>query len=201
MLRQEKGITLVALIVTIIILIILAGVSIASLTGEHGALTEAQNAKLLNSYNGAYDQVNMAFTSIREKVMVESVRNSDYDAREEKSIKGFMETMKGDLPEKNGFTFAVDMDNKVEIQDENTTKQVPAPAIYIKYSDKSLKEGIIDPGVKDDASKPAQPRQNGIVYTKIIVREQSVSYEFNAEKPTKTDGTEFDFVHDINVGA
>ena len=42
---NEKGITLVALIVTIIVLLILAGVSMAMLTGENGILTQAQNAK------------------------------------------------------------------------------------------------------------------------------------------------------------
>lgn len=43
--RQEKGITLIALVVTIIVLLILAGVSIAMLTGENGILTQAQTAK------------------------------------------------------------------------------------------------------------------------------------------------------------
>ena len=39
------GITLIALVITIIVLLILAGVSIAMLTGENGILTQAQNAK------------------------------------------------------------------------------------------------------------------------------------------------------------
>jgi len=45
-LRQNKGITLIALIITIIVLLILAGVSIATLTGENGILTQANNAKV-----------------------------------------------------------------------------------------------------------------------------------------------------------
>ena len=44
-LGKEKGITLIALVITIIVLLILAGVSIAMLTGENGILTQAQNAK------------------------------------------------------------------------------------------------------------------------------------------------------------
>ena len=44
-LEQEKGITLIALVITIIVLLILAGVSIAMLTGENGILSQAQNAK------------------------------------------------------------------------------------------------------------------------------------------------------------
>ncbi len=43
--RKEKGITLIALVITIIVLLILAGVSIAMLTGENGILSQAQNAK------------------------------------------------------------------------------------------------------------------------------------------------------------
>ena len=43
--RKELGITLIALVITIIVLLILAGVSIAMLTGENGILTQAQRAK------------------------------------------------------------------------------------------------------------------------------------------------------------
>ena len=43
--KKEKGITLIALVITIIVLLILAGVSISMLTGENGILTQAQTAK------------------------------------------------------------------------------------------------------------------------------------------------------------
>ena len=43
--RKEKGITLVSLVVTIIILIILAGISINTLVGENGIIIRAQQAK------------------------------------------------------------------------------------------------------------------------------------------------------------
>ena len=43
--RKKNGITLIALVITIIVLLILAGVSIAMLTGENGILTQAQKAK------------------------------------------------------------------------------------------------------------------------------------------------------------
>ena len=42
---REKGITLIALVITIIILLILAGVTIATLTGDNGILKQANNAK------------------------------------------------------------------------------------------------------------------------------------------------------------
>ena len=42
--KLNKGITLIALVITIIVLLILAGVSIAMLTGENGILSQAQKA-------------------------------------------------------------------------------------------------------------------------------------------------------------
>lgn len=44
-LGKERGITMIALVITIIVLLILAGVSIATLTGENGILTRANEAK------------------------------------------------------------------------------------------------------------------------------------------------------------
>ena len=43
--KSTKGITLIALVVTIIILLLLAGISIAMLTGNNGVLTQGQRAK------------------------------------------------------------------------------------------------------------------------------------------------------------
>ena len=43
--NDKNGITLIALVITIVILLILAGVSIAMLTGNNGILTQAKNAK------------------------------------------------------------------------------------------------------------------------------------------------------------
>ena len=43
--KKQKGITLIALVITIIVLLILAGVSIATLTGNNGILTRANEAK------------------------------------------------------------------------------------------------------------------------------------------------------------
>ena len=43
--KKSKGITLISLVVTIIVLLILAGVSIAMLTGDNGILSQANKAK------------------------------------------------------------------------------------------------------------------------------------------------------------
>ena len=58
--KNNKGITLIALVITIIVLLILAGVSIAMLTGENGILTQAENADVRTAQAEAADKINMA---------------------------------------------------------------------------------------------------------------------------------------------
>ena len=57
---MEKGITLVALVITIVILLILAGIAIASLTGENGLITRAQEARTKTDEANAREQVQIA---------------------------------------------------------------------------------------------------------------------------------------------
>lgn len=61
-LRNFKGITLIALVITIIVLLILAGVSIATLTGQNGILTQAQNAKTETEEAGEKEAISIAYT-------------------------------------------------------------------------------------------------------------------------------------------
>ena len=57
--KNQKGITLVALVITIIVLLILAAVSIAALSGENGILTNAKLAKQMDELGAAKDQVTL----------------------------------------------------------------------------------------------------------------------------------------------
>ena len=59
MLKNNKGITLIALVITIIVLLILAGVSIAMLTGENGILNQADRAGDETNRAEVLERVNM----------------------------------------------------------------------------------------------------------------------------------------------
>ena len=79
--KRENGITLVALVITIIILLILAGISISALTNQ-GLFTQAQNAKNLTEEKTAEENEILAnyleqIEMITGKVKVESVTISD----------------------------------------------------------------------------------------------------------------------------
>ena len=61
----NKGITLIALVITIIVLLILAGVSIAMLTGENGVLTKATEAKYQTEIAQEKEEITMAYASAK----------------------------------------------------------------------------------------------------------------------------------------
>ena len=62
--KNSKGITLIALVITIIVLLILAAVSIAMLTGENGILTQATNSNDKNLKAEAEEAVKIALNTI-----------------------------------------------------------------------------------------------------------------------------------------
>ena len=57
--KYERGITLIALVITIIVLLILAGVSIAMLTGDNGILTQGNNAKIETAVGAVKEQLRL----------------------------------------------------------------------------------------------------------------------------------------------
>lgn len=64
MFREQKGITLVALVITIIVLLILAGVTIAALSGPNGILTNATQATKDTAISEAKEAVTMAINTL-----------------------------------------------------------------------------------------------------------------------------------------
>ena len=75
-LRKQYGITLIALIVTIIVLLILAGVVISTLTGENGMITKAAEAAFRNEMAAIREQVDL-------KLIENSIDNSGIEGFEQ----------------------------------------------------------------------------------------------------------------------
>ena len=77
--KQTKGITLIALVITIIVLLILAGVSIAMLTGENGILTQAQRASEQTEASSEEEKVKLAATAALTKNNGQSIKQTDLE--------------------------------------------------------------------------------------------------------------------------
>ena len=65
--KRNKGITLIALVVTIVVLLILAGVSIAMLTGNNGIIKQAQKSKDRSEQSRVEELVSVAIGSVISK--------------------------------------------------------------------------------------------------------------------------------------
>ena len=59
MLKKNGGITLIALVITIIVLLILAGISIAMLSGDNGVLNRASQSSVKNQLGSFNDAVSL----------------------------------------------------------------------------------------------------------------------------------------------
>ena len=114
--KDTKGITLIALVITIIVLLILVGVSIAMLTGQNGILTQAQNSKTTTEYKSAEEKVKLAIMAARsqsetgaldaDKLIAEITNN--YGGTANKTNNGF--PVKATVDGKN---FSIDGDGNV----------------------------------------------------------------------------------------
>ena len=108
--KNNKGITLIALVVTIIVLLILAGVSIAMLTGQNGILNRASQAawqsKLGDAestvalsvsnyladyysvkYAGGTSEYSLTSTDTEDTVVKKAVEKADTEAGSDVTIK------------------------------------------------------------------------------------------------------------------
>ena len=117
-LKGKNGITLIALVITIIVLLILAGVTIASITGENGILGKAQSAKIKNEKASIQEEIERAVLASR---MNDNVRIDTTTLEEElNKIDGLTIESKGtddNLPWTvvvKGYKFQITEDGQVE---------------------------------------------------------------------------------------
>ena len=123
--EAQKGITLIALVITIIVLLILAGVSIAMLTGQNGILTQAQNAKTTNESKSAEEKVKLAVMGARADdgtLTVGKLRTE---------LANYGGTVEGDAfpvtATVDGKSFTVDANGNVASKGSSTDPNPPAP--------------------------------------------------------------------------
>ena len=114
--KSKNGITLIALVITIIVLLILAGVTIATLTGDNGILTKAQNAKEKNAQKTVEEQINLAVqaSKINEGLVI------DKDILEQELTNNGIEIIKSENDElpwtvkKDGYVYTISENGEVK---------------------------------------------------------------------------------------
>ena len=71
--KKNKGITLIALVITIIVLLILAGVTIITLTGENGVVSKSVKAKTENKNASIKEAIDLT----RAEVLADNYNKGD----------------------------------------------------------------------------------------------------------------------------
>ena len=78
-LKNAKAITLIAMVVTIIVLLILAGVSIAVLTGENGLLNRATTAKQTHEEKTEEEKLKLGVLALSTEYRSQTTHTADED--------------------------------------------------------------------------------------------------------------------------
>ena len=102
--NNAKGITLIALVVTIIVLIILAGVSISMIVGDNGIITQAQRAEreTANATVASEEQMN---------VLVDELNGYLTESEEDEEISGILEEVVSSTNYGDYVDYPIDLNN------------------------------------------------------------------------------------------
>ena len=126
--NSTKGITLITLVVTIIVLLILAGVSIAALSGPNGLVKRANEAKTETGKAGAEEKVEVEVLrsfdnrgSLSTELLNENLKNVQ-GLTSGTPITGFPATVVVD-----GYNVTIDGNGKVTVEGETTNPGEPNP--------------------------------------------------------------------------
>ena len=101
-LRNKRGVTLLALVITIIVLLILAGITISAITGENGIIRNAGQAKEETEISEEKEIV--------EKATVQAMGNNKYGNIEEKELQEQLNKEAGE-----GKTDVTDIEDAFEV--------------------------------------------------------------------------------------
>ena len=154
-LKRNKGITLIALVVTIIVLLILAGISISMLTGQNGILTNASKAKNETGEAQIEEKVKLSVgdaltrgTGTLEDENLKSALNS-YIGKDNYGIKGDKASGWVVTITENGKKFKIDSNGKIEgvAKDTGALPTGEGTTPYLPDSTFSKKEGDLATGL------------------------------------------------------
>ena len=136
--KNQKGITLIALVVTIVVLLILAGTSIAMLTGENGIITNAQKSTAANTEGDVRTDIEMAVNSAKTIVLARTSTDAEYDPTTKTAEDELVKRIITDL----GLTAPETITDSKLIDDvDGYTVELSSHVITITYSDSQFQSG------------------------------------------------------------
>ena len=172
-LRETKGITLVALIITIIILLILAGVTIGLVIGENGLIAKSKQSANKYSDESEIERINMIVA--------------------EAQTKGYEEGNNGELTQAN---LQEALDNSYGVGNATASEKQADGSFIIKVGEKEYK---IDYGLGVSSLNRVQPKN--ITDWEYTVNPETNTITITKYKGTDTEVVVPNYIGDIPVKA
>ena len=107
MLRDKRGITLISLVVTVIILLILAGATIAGIMGDNSVVDKAKRSADGTKYKIAEQEVNEEYYML----MLDDDYFMDYNLQYQMEV--LVNSLRADYPDANSREVSIDEENKI----------------------------------------------------------------------------------------
>ena len=186
-LKTHKGITLIALVITIIVLLILAGVAIATLTGDNGIIAKAQQAKMQNDKANEKEQIDLA-------VLASKINNdASIDKKTlRKELDGISNLIESGIPTSDEYSFPLilvgktgteyEIDEDANVSEKIDYSEVVVPTITAtgnlanKPNIKEVREGNIP--IPEGYNYIKGDKIGGAIITDAASGEEKVGNEF-----------------------
>lgn len=161
MIRNKKGITLIAVVVTVIVLMIIAGVAVSSLNKKNGLRKNAKYVEVLNAYKKAEEQVEIAHSAVLTEIMNQTAVSYNYNPTTQENTVKLANIVRKTL----GLGQGVVSNNTWEVYDST------AGIIQIIYKDNIITKGAIGDiqltNVNGETEIASAPREEGQVVYQI----------------------------------
>ena len=149
---KEKGITLIALVITIIVLIILAGVTIATITGNRGIISKAKDSTSKYTQRQAEEQATILMQEYAMENAEKGTRLGDFleeKKTKEKVIDGYKVNENGSVDIVKD-KYIISFDKNLALTDFTDTSTLPKDTDTMIYHFENIPEDAIEFKVTKD---------------------------------------------------
>ena len=194
--NKQNGITLIALVITIIVLLILAGVSIMTLAGDNGLLTRTTTAKQKTEEAGVQEELQTAIEALKVDYYSSGATGtigayiSDHESDLQSAVGDSTLEVDGSKVTYKGYDFTVDeTTGKITGKETSTAATKPEKETITDYPEWTKLNKVSKNGGFDQAKGVNMPKLGNQLTAVILTSEKDsgVWYDYTAQTGT-TDG-------------
>lgn len=184
--KNQNGVTLIALAVTIIVMLILAGATMATLNGENGILTQSRKASAANTEASVKEKMNTSYTAVALEVQMESAANPAYSAQA--NIKHYLQVIADQIGKAESYELIDTEVTALKTVDQLTkgkyTIYYKGSVIYIDYADATFNKEV-DYGYKSQSGSMVRDESVKIPTNKneYPMLRYSITFDTNTTTP------------------